>query len=174
MFGRLYVGLFSSKLQSYNWYSTDIICIRNFPNTVVIMYTSSFNIKKILILPTHGRNGFYVIPRMNRDCSLNWVVYVLGMQCFCCEVYTEFLTILGLNFRLQTLYTAAIFWVLGVLYSHHTILQVLSAKFPCQILHFTLAFFSVTVILICRPYIKHWILFHINNFCWSAKLNITA
>ena len=138
------------------------------------MYTSSFNIKKIFILPTECRNGFYVIPGMNRDYSLKWVVYVLDMQCFYCEVYTEFLTIIGLNFRLQTMYTVAILWVLCVLYSHHTILQVSSAEFPCQILHFTLAFYSVTIILISRPYIKHWLLFHINMLWWSAMLNIIA
>jgi hypothetical protein len=174
MFSRLYVGLFSPKLQSYNWYSTDIICISNSPNTVVIMYTSSFNIEKIFTLPTDCRNGFYVIPRMNRDYSLNWVVYVLDMECFYCDVYTEFLTTTELNFRLQTMYTAAILWVLCVLYSHHTILQVLSVEFPCQISHFTLAFFSVTIIPICRPYIKHWLLFHINILWWSAMLNIAV
>jgi len=94
------------------------------------MYTSSFNIKKIFILPTECRYGFYVIPRMNRDYSLNWVVYVLDIQYFYCEVYIEFLAITELNFRLQTMYTPAIFWVLGVLYSHDTILQVLSTEFP--------------------------------------------
>lgn len=122
MFSRLYVSLFSPKLQSCKWYSMDIIYISNSPNTVVNMYTSSFNIKKIFILPTECRDGFYVIPRMNRDYILNWVVYVLEMQCLYCEVHTEFLTITGLNFRPQTMYTAAIFWVLGVLYSHRTIL----------------------------------------------------
>ena len=174
MFSRLYVGLFSPKLQSCNWYSMDIICISSSPNTVVIMYTSSFNIEKIFILPTDCRNGFYMIPRMNRDYNLNWVVCVFDLQCLYCEVYTEFLTITGLNFRLQTVYTVAIFWVLGALYSHHTILQLLSAEFPWKILHFTLPFFSVTNIPIFRPYIKHWLLFHINILWWSAMLNITA
>ena len=127
-------------------------------------------------MPTDCRNGFYVIPRMNRDCSLNRVVYVLDMQCFFCEVYTEFLTIIGLNFRLQTMYTVAIFWVLGALYSHHTILQVLSGEFPCQILHFTLVFFSMTFIPICRPYVKQWLLFHINILWFFVQhhYNITS
>lgn len=178
-FSRLYVGLFSPKLKSCNWYSTDIICISNSPNTVIIMCTSSFNTKKIFIMPTDCRNGFYVIPRMNRDYSLNRVVYVLDMQCFYCKVYTEFLTIIGLNVRLQTMHTAAIFWVTGVLYSHHTILQVLSGEFPCQILHFTLAFFF--------QWQSYWFIDHTLNTdfrsiliffddlpCWTSLHNIIS
>jgi hypothetical protein len=173
MFSRLYVGFFSPKVPSYNWYSTDIICISNSPNTVVILYTSSFNIKKIFVLPTECRNGFYVIPRMNRDYSLNWVVYMLDTQCFCCEMYAEFWQLWDWisGFKQCTLWPSSGFWVW---YSHHTILRVLSAEYSCQILHFTLAFFSVTIIPICRPYIKHWLLFHINILWWPAMLNITA
>lgn len=47
-----YVGLFSSNLQLYYWYSTDIrICFSISSNTVVITYANSFNIKTIFILP---------------------------------------------------------------------------------------------------------------------------
>jgi hypothetical protein len=50
-FNRSYVGLFSPKLQSYNWYNTDIICISNSPNTVVTMRITSFDIEKFPFCP---------------------------------------------------------------------------------------------------------------------------